>query len=101
MFQRIGRLALVMVMLSLLSGCVEMTQTITLNPNGSGKAEYDVLMPADMGFSFGPQEKARKTSAEILQEAVEKTLTKTKGVTAWKDVSVKWAQDGRLHFVGT
>ena len=24
-----------------------------------------------------------------------------KGVTAWKDVSVKWSNDGRLHFIGT
>src|SRR5436190_23458071 len=99
MFKRIGKASVGAVFLVLMSGCIEMTQVITLNPNGSGKVVYDVKMPADMGFGLDPK-KQGKTPDEILQQEVQKKLT-TKGVTAWKDVSAKWTTDGKLHFVGT
>jgi hypothetical protein len=100
MFKRIGKVSVGAVFLALMSGCVEMTQTITLNPNGSGKVVYDVKMPADMGIGADPKKQAKTPDETLLQE-VQKKLTTSKGVTAWKDVSAKWTEDGKLHFVGT
>src|SRR4051812_48773441 len=101
MFRRLASAAVGVAFLLLMSGCVEVTQTFTLNPNGSGKVKYDLVMPAELGtFDLGDKKK-EKTPQELLQAALEKSLTKSKGVTAWKDVSIKWTDDGRLHFVGT
>jgi hypothetical protein len=101
MGKRIVRLAVAAGFLVLMSGCVEMTQTVTLNPNGSGKVEYDVLAPADLSLGFLNLKIKDRTPDGLKQEAVQKFLTGTKGVTAWKDVTVRWAPDGRLHFRGT
>lgn len=101
MFQRIARVSLVAVGLAMLSGCIEGTQTITLNPNGSGKVEYDTLTPVELAFDFTGKKPKDQSPQEIMQDALQKRLAQNKGVTAWKDVSVKWAADGRMHFVGT
>jgi hypothetical protein len=88
-------------LLVLASGCIEMTQTITLNPDGRGKAKYDILMPGDLDFNIGGAAGKTKTIDEKKRESAAKFLTKTSGLTAWRDVSVKWAPDGRLHIVAT
>jgi len=100
MLQRIVKAFLGALILVSLSGCIEMTQTITLNPDGRGKVVLEVIAPADLGFDFGPKEKKEKTPEELLAKYLEENLTKP-GVTAWKDVSIKWTNDGRLHFTGT
>jgi len=86
----------------LVSGCVEVTATITLNPDGKGKVVEEVFMPCmgTLNLLGGAGEKERPLE-EMRLEAVVQFVTKTKGVTAWKDVAVTWAQDGRLHMVGT
>jgi hypothetical protein len=100
MIQRIGKAVVVAGVLLTLSGCVELTQTITVNPDGKGKVVYDVLMAAEQ-IELAPPDAKEKTLAEKLRAAAVNMLTKTKGVVAWKDVTVKWAADGRMHFVGT
>lgn len=104
MFRRLATLSLVAVSLSLLSGCIEMTQTFTLNPDGRGKVLYDVKMPPDLGGGLnigGPPGGPKEKTPEELKQAFLKNQMNAPGVTAWKDVSVKWTDDGRLHFIGT
>jgi hypothetical protein len=84
------------------SGCIEMTQTITLNPDGRGKVKIDTLMASDLNFNVAPDFPAKEnTLDEKKHAATVKFLTKRMGISAWKDVSVKWAPDGRLHFIAT
>jgi hypothetical protein len=105
MSHRISRFSLFAAVLVLVPGCIEMTQTITLNPDGRGKVAQDLYIAAfdfDLGGGLQPGGKAKEKSLdEMIQQAAVSFLTKAKGVTAWKDVSVNWAPDGRLHLVGT
>ena len=105
MTSRIAKTALAACFLMLLPGCVEMTQTITLNPDGKGKMKIEIKVAAydlDMGAAFGaPGEKKVKSLDEIKKDAITKFVSESKGVTAFKDVSVNWTRDGKLHMVGT
>jgi hypothetical protein len=85
------------------SGCIELTQVITLNPDGRGKMRIDILQPGEMDFQLMDGQGAKeKTLDEKKHAALLKFLAEnSKGVTAWKDVVVKWAADGRLHLGGT
>ena len=101
---RIAKVAVGMALLTLLPGCVEMTQTITLNPDGRGKMKIEILVAA-FDFQMGPMPGAPgaqkpKSLHEIKKEAAANFACKTPGLTAFKDVRVKWAHDGRLHMVG-
>src|SRR4051794_6877819 len=104
MIRRLATLCLAAGCLPLLTGCIEMTQTFTLNPDGKGKVVYDVQMSPALGGGAlnigGPGGGKEKTPEEMLKEFTKKMVA-SKGVTAWKDVSVKWSNEGKLHFVGT
>src|SRR5947209_6594229 len=102
MFRRLATLCLVAAALPLLSGCIDLTQTITLNPNGRGKVVYDVKLSPLLGgaLNFGGPNAKEKTPAEMLDDFTKNMMT-TQGVTAWKDVKVRWTDEGKLHFVGT
>ena len=55
-----------------------------------------------MGAAFGaPGEKKAKSLNEIKQDAITKFVSDSKGVTAFKDVTVNWTRDGKLHMIGT
>jgi hypothetical protein len=104
MATRMGKVALCACVLALLPGCVEMTQTFTLNPDGRGKVKVEILVPAydfDLALGNGPEKKKEKSLDELRQEAVAKFVSDATGITAWKDVSVSWSRDGRLHMIGT
>jgi hypothetical protein len=107
MTARIGKVALCFGLLTLLPGCVEMTQTITLNPDGRGKMKIEMLVAAfDFDLDMGPMPgapggKKEKSLDEIKKEFATKFVCEAPGVTAFKDVTVKWARDGRLHLIGT
>jgi hypothetical protein len=91
-----GVLALSLGLLALASGCFELKETITLNPDGKGKAEVDLVTPANpAGASRGGPDRSLD---QIKKEAVGKVLFGHAGVTAWKDVSAEWLPDGRLRF---
>jgi hypothetical protein len=105
MTRRTTKLAWCVGLLTLLPGCVEMTQTITLNPDGRGKMKIEILVAA-FSFDMGPMPGAPgaqkpKSLDEIKKDAATKFVCEAQGVTAFKDVTVKWARDGRLHMVGT
>src|SRR5580704_6591723 len=100
MTSRIAKVALAAFLLTLLPGCVEMTQTITLNPDGRGKMKIEITMAAfdfDMGPMPGaPGAKKAKSLDEIKREAVTKFVCEAPGVTAFKDVTVRWTREGKL-----
>lgn len=96
----------------LIAGCVEATLTYTLNPDGSGKVKVDAVLPARFGEFVSatggeePKQKQREpeTAAqldEMLKDTVTDILEDSEGVTAWKNVSAEFRDDGKVHFVGT
>jgi hypothetical protein len=90
--------------LFLLPGCGQLTQTITLNPDGKGKVIKDMYVPAipfDFGGILGGGEPKETPLDDVKKAAAASLVANTKGVTAWKDVSVSWTNDGRLRMVGT
>ena len=99
---RIGVLAVLALGL-MLSGCWEVKQKITLNPDASGKLAFDLItVPtanlSPLGGKMGqeiedPQQAARDTVADLIHQQV-------KGVEAWKDLSIEVLKDGRIRFQG-
>jgi hypothetical protein len=100
MLWKIGRSAVGGLFLVLLTGCIEQTQIVTINPDGRGKIQYEIVMPGDSPLTSGPGGGKEKTLDEMLKAAGARMVSR-KGITAWKDVTVKWEPDGRFHFVGT
>ena len=79
----------------LLSSCYETKQEFTINPDGSGKVRHEC------SFQSVRLNNEDDTSVEALQAAIAKTMTDSKGVDAWTDVSFKRLEDGRMWFRGT
>jgi hypothetical protein len=81
--------------LTLLTGCFETKDEFTLNPDGSGKVIHECSFQK---VSLGGDD---EITEDALKEAIGKVLTEAKGVEAWRDVSYKRLDDGRLYFKGT
>ena len=82
--------------LVLAAGCLETEEEYTLNPDGSGKVTIKAIMRSvDM---MGSQKAGTERE---MKSAVKKILGESKGVEAWKDVSYKRLDDGRIYFEGT
>lgn len=81
--------------LMLLTGCFETKDEFTLNPDGSGKVIHEC------SFQNVNLTGDNDVTEEALKEAVGKVMTSAKGVEAWRDVSYKRLDDGRLFFKGT
>lgn len=73
-----------------LTGCFEVDQDYTLNPDGSGKVLHRVKQPDILGQGEAG-----------LKQVLEKQLSEAKGVDAWSDVSVEISEDGSFLFTGT
>jgi hypothetical protein len=81
--------------LTLLTGCFETKGEFTVNPDGSGKVVHEcTFQEVKLGNDTEPTE-------DSLKEAIGKVITEAKGVEAWRDVSYKRLDDGRLFFKGT
>jgi len=81
------------------SGCFEVKQVITLNPDGSGKMAMDMLTASQAAMMGGP---AATADANVTaRDAAAKMVADTKGVDAWTDVKYEVAKDGRIHVSGT
>lgn len=78
-----------------LTSCFETEQEFTLNPDGTGKMVLDTTFP---NVSLDGRD---ERSEQALEKAVAEFLKESEGIVAWKDVSYKWADDGRIHFKGT
>jgi hypothetical protein len=81
--------------LPLLTGCFETKDEFTLNPDGSGKVTHECSFQQ---INLGGD---NEVTEESLKEAIGKVITEAKGVEAWRDVSYKRLDDGRLYFKGT
>lgn len=85
------------VLFVLAAGCIDLEQTYTLNPDGSGKvAVRSVFTP----FSLQLGDKEKVPDEQIL-EAVREEITKAEGVDAWSDVAWSRRPDGKSEFRGT
>jgi hypothetical protein len=86
-----------------LTGCVEGQQTITINPDGSGKIRIEAVMTPPSDFMEGmPRNKQPDPDpiATVLRQSVRQLLS-AQQAAAWKDVAAEFAPDGRLKFAGT
>lgn len=72
-----------------LTGCFEVDQEYTLNPDGSGKVVHRLTQPDLLGQGEAG-----------LKQLVEQQLSEAAGVDAWSDVTVE-SIDGSLQFEGT
>ena len=82
--------------LVLCSACYQSNETYTLNPDGSGKVQFDILL---VNPSLG-MDNENLPLDQKLQQSVSSFLSQSKGVEAWKDVSFRWNEDGRTHIQG-
>lgn len=78
----------------LLTGCFETKQEFTINPDGSGKVVHECSFQ-DLQLN------GNEPDEDSLKAAVAKVISGSKGVEAWRDVSFKLLDDGRLFFKGT
>jgi hypothetical protein len=78
-----------------LTGCLDMDEEYSINPDGSGKVKIKCAI-APMRFTT-----AKKSPEELLKSDVRETLEKCAGVDAWTDVSAVQREDGKVAFSGT
>src|SRR5437763_8602917 len=78
----------------ILSGCLDVEQHYTINPDGSGKVDL-VANLTDWTLDANDKDIKQK-----LRDRVKDFLDSTKGIEAWKDVSYSM-KDDKLHFAGT
>jgi len=79
----------------LLTGCFETKQDFTINPDGSGKVIHECL------FQKVDLSEEKDVSEAALKDSIRKVIEDSKGVEAWREVSYKRMDDGRLFFRGT
>lgn len=84
-------------LLLLTSGCFDTKDDYTLNPDGSGKVVHECTFQA-VNLNAGNE---NEDPGKALTNAVREVLQQTKGVEAWRDVTFKTLDDGRLYFRGT
>lgn len=86
------------IFLSLLTGCFDTKQEITLNPDGSGK----VVMESTFA-EFEPllANKTPSNPEESAGQAMRRLIENAEGVEAWRDVSFRELEDGRLFVRAT
>ena len=84
-------------LLLLTSGCFDTREDFTLNPDGSGKVVHECTFQA-MNFNA---DNADQDAGKALTNAVRQVLEQAHGVDAWRDVTFKTLDDGRIYFRGT
>ena len=84
-------------LLLLTSGCFDTKEDFTLNPDGSGKVIHECTFQSVNLNSDGET----PDTGKVLTNAVRELLQQVKGVDAWRDVTFKAQDDGRLYFRGT
>ena len=88
---------LLVVGVAAIAGCVEEKKEYTINPDGSGKVNCDIVF-APFNLNFGGEEAAPESQ---IKTEIEKILKESKGVDAWQNVSFELTDEGKIHFVGT
>ncbi len=80
-----------------ITGCFDTKQEITLNPDGSGKAVMESSFTSMDVFA----DTARKSTKPTAKDFVRRIIEQAQGVDAWRDVSYRQLDDGRIWFRGT
>ena len=97
--------ALFFLLIPFISSCVQTSQEFFINPDGSGKAQITASSQADMGFNFSSDTVlSDQEKYELKKKAVKemnKQIEKSKGISAWKDVSYDMKKDGTFEFTAT
>lgn len=75
----------------LATGCLDVDNEWTLNPDGSGKVRHRVVFNQKV-FSFGGEKSPRQFARELLQ--------KSEGIEAWSELSYGKTDEGYLRFEG-
>ncbi|MBZ0258346.1 hypothetical protein K8I31_19925, partial [bacterium] len=87
-------LALFIVLIGL-SGCHETEYEYWLNPDGSGKVAIHSVFPSMAPMNF------QESSPDFqMAESIHLLLTKSKGISVWKNVKYEWRKDGMIVFSG-
>jgi len=86
------RFALPVLACLLLSGCLDVDNEWTLNPDGSGKVHHRVVFNEKGFFSFGAGKSPREFARELLEQS--------EGIEAWSDLSYSKTDEGHLRFEG-
>ncbi len=84
-------------LLLLTTGCFDTKDDVTLNPDGSGKVVHECTFQA-VNLNMGND---NEDPGKALTNAVREVLEKSRGVEAWRNVTFKTLDDGRLYFRGT
>ena len=83
----------------LAGGCLpdpfELKQQITLNPDGSGKAKFDLHVVGS------PQEVDVPGLEKAVHEAAQDFVAECEGVDAFADLRYELSEDARVHITGT
>ncbi|MHC4871714.1 MAG: hypothetical protein ACYTFY_07705 [Planctomycetota bacterium] len=79
-----------------ITGCLNLNQEFTINSDGSGKLRYVSKMKSDFTLNSDTETPEDKAKA-----SVKRILEKSEGIAAWKDVSYKVLDSGKILFSGT
>lgn len=90
---------LCLALVSMAAGCFEMTQVVTLNPDGSGKVEFNTLMAAPPQMNMG-EEAAKPDMKAMAKQSLQQMVSQSQGVDAWRDLKCDVAKDGRMQIYG-
>lgn len=86
------RFALPLLVCLLSSGCLDVDNEWTLNPDGSGKVRHRVVFNQKGFGGFGGEKSPRSFARELLE--------KSEGIAAWSDLSYGKTDEGYLRFEG-
>ncbi|MBE3069991.1 MAG: hypothetical protein IMZ66_07120 [Planctomycetes bacterium] len=90
---------------ALVAGCFEGKADVHLNPDGTGKIVGEmVFRPVEPWTSRASADEAATALSDPetqMKEIVSRILKSSRGVKAWKDVSFRLTEDGRIQFKGT
>ncbi len=84
-------------LLLLTTGCFDTKEDFTINPDGSGKVVHECTFQA-VNLNMGNE---NEDPGKALTNAVREVLEKATGIDAWRNVTFKTQDDGRLYFRGT
>ena len=79
------------------SGCLNIDETYTINPDGTGKVVHKAVFPL-LDFNLPGQE---SDPQQRMKSLVKEELEKSAGVEAWTDVSYSLAGTDKINFEGT
>ncbi len=93
------RAALLLALVTALPACLERKQTGQLNPDGSGKIVLETFVPVPPAIPEPNQ--IPPDALSIAKSVATHMVQDSRGVDAWKDLTIEKAVDGRAHVVGT